>query len=74
MKLLIERGQGAEIAIPRGHVHETCPVTALQQWLTAAELVAGPVFRKVSRGGAVGAGWCLTRCGRSFSNATPEQD
>jgi len=57
---LIERsktdveGQGAEIAIPRGQSSETCPVTALQQWLTAAEIAAGPVFRKVSRGGVVG--------------------
>jgi hypothetical protein len=39
MKLLIERsktdpeGEGAEIAIPRGQSPETCPVTALQQWL-----------------------------------------
>jgi integrase len=62
MKLLIERsktdaeGRGAEIAIPRGQSPDTCPVTALQQWLTAAEIVAGPVFRKVSRGGVVGAG------------------
>src|SRR3954447_5640963 len=36
MKLLIARsktdadGEGAEIAIPRGHAPETCPVTALQ--------------------------------------------
>lgn len=62
MKLLIERsktdaeGQGAEIAIPRGHVPETCPVTALQQWLTAARIAGGPLFRKVNRGGAVEAG------------------
>src|SRR5690348_5350533 len=60
MKLLIERsktdaeGQGAEIAIPRGQAQETCPVAALQQWLTAAGIAAGPLFRKVSRGGAVG--------------------
>jgi integrase len=61
MKLLIERsktdaeGQGAGIAIPRGQSQETCPVTALQQWLTGAEIATGPVFRKVSRGGVVGA-------------------
>jgi len=59
MKLLIERsktdaeGAGAEIAIPRGQSPETCPVTALQQWLTMAEISAGPLFRKVNRGGAV---------------------
>jgi integrase len=59
MKLLIERsktdaeGEGAEIAIPRGRSPETCPVTALQQWLTAGGISAGPLFRKVNRGGGV---------------------
>jgi integrase len=59
MKLLIERsktdaeGEGAEIAIPRGQSPETCPVTTLQQWLTAAGISVGPLFRKVNRGGAV---------------------
>jgi integrase len=49
-KLLIERsktdkqGEGAEIAIPRERAEETCPV---------AEITAGPLFRKVNRGGAV---------------------
>jgi integrase len=28
-------------------------VTALQTWLAAAEITAGPLFRKVNRGGAV---------------------
>jgi site-specific recombinase XerD len=48
MKLLIERsmtdaeGEGAEIAIPRGSAPEIYPVTALQQWLTAAEIASGP--------------------------------
>jgi integrase len=56
LKVLIERsktdaeGEGAEIAIPGGEFAETCPVTALQQWLTAAEISAGPLFRKVNRG------------------------
>src|SRR5208337_850958 len=59
MKLLIGRsksdaeGEGAEIAIPRGQSPETCPMTALQQWLTAAEISAGALFRKMNRGGAV---------------------
>jgi integrase len=57
LKLLIERsktdaeGEGAEVAIPRGRSEATCPVTALQTWLTAAEIKAGPLFRKVNRGG-----------------------
>jgi len=72
MKLLIGRsktnaeGEGAEIAIPRGQSPETCPVTALQQWLTAAEISAGPLFRKVNRGGAVEA--ALLVSGRGSTN------
>jgi integrase len=59
LKILIERsktdaeGEGAEIAIPRGRSEETCPVVALQSWLAAAEITAGPLFRKVNRGGKV---------------------
>ena len=48
-----KEGQGAEIALPRGRSEETCPATALQAWLEAAEITAGPLFRKVNRGGAV---------------------
>jgi len=48
-----KEGQGAEIALPRGRSEETCPVTALQVWLEAAEISVGPLFRKVNRGGAV---------------------
>ena len=50
LRLQIERsktdaeGKGAEIAIPRGRSEETCPVTALQAWLTAAQITAGPHF------------------------------
>ena len=59
LKLLIERsktdkqGEGVEIAIPRGKAEETCPVAALKEWLDLAEIKAGPLFRKVNRGGAV---------------------
>ena len=58
-KLLIERsktdahGEGAEIAIPHGRVDGTCPVIALKTWLELAEITAGPLFRKVNRGGLV---------------------
>ena len=59
LKIVIERsktdaeGEGAELAIPRGRSEETCPVIALQGWLTTAEITAGPLFRKVNRGGNV---------------------
>jgi len=38
---------GARIGINRGKAAETCPVTALQSWLTEAGINDGPVFRKV---------------------------
>jgi site-specific recombinase XerD len=42
-------------AVPRGTDVATCPVTALQTWLTAAEIASGPLFRNVSMWGKVGA-------------------
>ena len=73
MKLLIERsktdteGEGAEIAIPRGQSPETCPVTAVQQWLTAAKISAGPLFPQGEprRASSRLSGWFRTRCARS---------
>ena len=46
-----QEGQGAEIAIPRGY--RLRPVEAVQAWLAAAEISAGPVFRPVLKGGRV---------------------
>jgi integrase len=47
-----QEGQGQEIAIPRGY--KLRPVEAVQLWLVAAEISAGPVFRSVALGGRVG--------------------
>jgi site-specific recombinase XerD len=47
-----QEGAGQTIAIIRGSV--ACPVTALLEWLSAAGITAGPVFRSVRRGGCVG--------------------
>jgi integrase len=47
-----QEGQGQEIAIPRGY--RLRPVEALQTWLCAASISAGPVFRSVSKSGKVG--------------------
>jgi integrase len=44
-------GEGAEISIPRGTSALTCPVAALKQWLKAAAISTGPLFRKVNRAG-----------------------
>ncbi len=49
-----QTGDGAIIAVPFGSHPETCPVAAVQDWCDSAELVAGPLFRKVSRAGCVG--------------------
>lgn len=46
-------GAGAQISIDKGKHAETCPVTALQAWLTKAKISEGPLFRKVARGGNV---------------------
>ncbi len=48
-----KEGAGAQVAIVRGQHAETCPVTALRSWLTEAQITAGPLFRKVVRGGHV---------------------
>lgn len=48
-----QEGQGATIAITRGTI--ACPVDAVQAWVTAAGIVAGPLFRPVSRAGKVSA-------------------
>jgi integrase len=47
-------GEGAEVGIARGGRAATCPVQALQSWLNAAEILDGPVFRRVTQWGTVG--------------------
>ena len=46
-------GEGAEVMIVCGRHEATCPVRALRRWLAAAAIEAGPVFRKVNKGGRV---------------------
>jgi integrase len=59
LKLLIARsktdkeGAGAEIAIPGGNSHATCPIAALKTWMTDGKIKTGPLFRKINRGGNV---------------------
>jgi integrase len=45
-------GNGRKIGIPFGRTRH-CPVTALDRWLKRAELITGPVFRRVDRHGRV---------------------
>lgn len=49
-----QAGQGAEIGLPRGKHAETCPVQAFEAWREMIDHKAGPLFRKISTGGAIG--------------------
>lgn len=44
-----QEGQGKEIGIPYGSNPSTCPVRALKEWITDAELINGALFRKIDR-------------------------
>ena len=46
-------GQGSEVGIARGAALATCPVRAVEEWLTASGAAEGPVFRAVDRHGRV---------------------
>jgi site-specific recombinase XerD len=46
-----QEGEGQEIAIPRGCRIE--PVKAIEAWLAASGITAGPVFRPIAKGGRV---------------------
>jgi hypothetical protein len=46
-------GAGAEIGIMSGADEVACPVRARRAWLKMAEIVAGPVFRRVTHAGTV---------------------
>jgi integrase len=48
-----QEGQGRTVAMPTGEHPDTCPIRALQTWLDAAGITAGPVFRSVDRHGHV---------------------
>lgn len=47
-----QEAEGATIAILKGSL--ACPVVAVKNWLEAAKITSGPVFRRVRKGGAIG--------------------
>ena len=48
-----QEGEGVTIAIARGDV--ACPAKALREWLDAAGIETGPIFRPIDKGGTVAA-------------------
>jgi integrase len=50
-----QESAGDHVAIVMGFEAKTCPVTSLRSWLGMSGITSGPVFRRVRRGGALGA-------------------
>lgn len=48
-----QEGKGEVIGIPRSTSRDLCPVRAIKDWLRLADIDGGPVFRRVTRWGAV---------------------
>ena len=46
-----QEGRGRTIAIPREAAAEACPVRAVEAWLSAAQIMEGPIFRRLDRRG-----------------------
>jgi hypothetical protein len=42
---------GAVIAVCKGSI--ACPVAALREWLAAANITKGPIFRPIGKGGEI---------------------
>lgn len=49
-----QEGEGASVGLPYGSDPLTCPVRAYRAWLDASGIPRGPVFRPVTKGGALG--------------------
>jgi hypothetical protein len=46
-----QEGQGAVVPVVRGR--KACPVEAVNDWLSSAEISTGPIFRRMGRGNRV---------------------
>jgi integrase len=48
-----QKGEGADVALPRMRGEETCPVQALEDWLRRARIRRGAVFRRITAAGTL---------------------
>jgi site-specific recombinase XerC len=65
-----QKGKGAVVHIAHGLSPHFCPVIALQDWVEAAGITHGPLFRKVTRWGKVNeTRLCDDAAGRIIQNA-----
>ena len=53
LRAMVEQGEGRKVGIPFGR-RGLCPVRAVEDWVEAAQLSEGPLFRPVNRHGQVG--------------------
>lgn len=56
-----QEGAGRRVGIPRLTTSETCPVVALQAWLSASGISTGPLFRGIDPAGALASEWLNDR-------------
>jgi site-specific recombinase XerD len=66
-----QEGEGVTIAIARGDV--ACPARALREWLDAAGIEAGPIFRPINKAGTVAAGRLTDRSVANIVKAYAER-
>jgi integrase len=59
-----QEGAGRTVEMVWGVHARTCPLLALENWLRAAGITAGPVFRRVSQYGTIGKGMHPDSIGR----------
>jgi integrase len=64
-----QEGKGRQVGIPNG-TGQLCPVRALDEWLRASGISAGPIFRPVNRHGQLGRG---ALCGQAVALIVKER-
>lgn len=50
-----QEGRGCEVCIPPSKDSAVCPIRALQAWLEASGIESGPLFRRITKSGILGA-------------------